>query len=160
MISAQFVALQEENKRRRDECIQLRGILAQRSHSLKAFGVSGNIATMKNDIDRLSIENELAEAFEAQKLVNRQLESELSALTEENNAKLRELNKTIDDLRDERNSLQDILHEQIRACPEGKEAEHEFENGGVATSQTQQNVAYLLHEIRINAAAYAEVLVS
>lgn len=116
---------------------------------------------MKNDIDRINIENELAEAFEAQKSVNRQLESELSAITEENNAKLRELNKTIDDLRSERNNLQEILHDQIRAGPEGKEDEMELENGGnsFTLSQTQQNMAYLLMEIKANAAAYAELLV-
>lgn len=63
--SAQYVALQDENKRRRDECIQLRAILAQQSQSLRTLG-SGGIRN-ENGMN----EGEIIEAFQAQKLVNR-----------------------------------------------------------------------------------------
>lgn len=43
----------------------------------------------------------------------RQLESELSALTEENNLRLTELNKTIDTLRSDRDKLQEIIYEKV-----------------------------------------------
>lgn len=55
--SAQFEALIDENTRRRDECIQLRTILADRSQTLKL--------STGND------EHDLSEALQAQKLVNR-----------------------------------------------------------------------------------------
>lgn len=65
---AQYIALQEENKRRRDECIQLKGVLAHQSQSLRDLG-STNV---KNDSDRIIHDNaELMDAFNAQKLVNR-----------------------------------------------------------------------------------------
>lgn len=62
---AQYVALQDENKRRRDECIQLRAILAQQSQSLRTLGSTG--VRNENGMN----EGEMIEAFQAQKLVNR-----------------------------------------------------------------------------------------
>lgn len=64
-ISAQYVAMQDENKRRRDECIQLRAILAQQSQSLRSLGSTG----IRNESGMN--EGEIIEAFQAQKLVNR-----------------------------------------------------------------------------------------
>lgn len=65
---AQYIALQEENKRRRDEYIQLKSVLAQQSQSLRDLGST----TLKNDTDRIIHDNaELMEVFNAQKLVNR-----------------------------------------------------------------------------------------
>uniref|UniRef100_A0A1B0CB62 Myosin class i heavy chain n=2 Tax=Lutzomyia longipalpis TaxID=7200 RepID=A0A1B0CB62_LUTLO len=81
-MEAQYDALQEELKRRRDECVQLKVVLAEQSQSLRTLGGTA----MRNGTDRVQDGNELIEAFQAQKLVNRQLESELTALTEENNA--------------------------------------------------------------------------
>lgn len=63
---AQYVALQDEHKRRRDECIQLRAILAQQSQSLRTLG-----STSLPNTDRIHDEVEMFEAFQAQKLVNR-----------------------------------------------------------------------------------------
>lgn len=57
--SAQFEALIDENKRRRDECIQLKAILADRSQ----------LTTMKH-LDE-NDDNDLTEALQAQKFVNR-----------------------------------------------------------------------------------------
>lgn len=66
-IIAQYVALQEEHKRRRDECIQLRAILAQQSQSIRSLGS----ANVRADTERIHEDGELIEAFQAQKLVNR-----------------------------------------------------------------------------------------
>lgn len=60
IISAQFMALEDENQRRREECVQLRTILAERSQS--------NMASIKT-FD--SNDDDLNEALQAQKLVNR-----------------------------------------------------------------------------------------
>lgn len=143
------MALEEENKRRRDECIQLRCILAQRNNTVH----TNNVPTSANRSTDSSYDNELVQAFEAQKLVNRQLEAELTALTEESNAKMIDLNANIDELRNDRNKLEEILHNQIELQTNGKmKDENPIEN--------QQTVDYLLHEIRTNTAAYAEILVN
>lgn len=142
IIKAQYVALQEENKRRRDECIQLRAILAQQSQSLRSLG----LANVKNDVERFHDEGELFEAFQAQKLVNRQLESELSALTEENNAKLKELSKSIDELRNERNKLHDIIHEKMK-----------IKDQDVTIDSLKQNDLYLRYELEKSITSYADL---
>lgn len=157
-LSAQFIALEEENKRRRDECIQLRSILAQRSHASpnKMNGITNNI---DHSDDHSLQESELLQAFEAQKVVNRQLESELTALTEENNMRILDMSSEIDELRSERNQIQEIMHNQIRST----EFPEEFHSINTAdnslTSQKQQNIDYLMSEIRSITAAYAQVLV-
>lgn len=67
ILLAQYVALQEENKRRRDECIQLRAILAQQSQSLRTLGST----SIRSEGGHVHDEGEIIEAFQAQKLVNR-----------------------------------------------------------------------------------------
>lgn len=64
-IVAQFMALEEENIRRRDECIQLRAILADRSQGIKSMNMSSLRPSEVND------DHDLNDALQAQKLVNR-----------------------------------------------------------------------------------------
>lgn len=116
---------------------------------------------MANNIDHSDDhqlqESELLQAFEAQKVVNRQLESELTALTEENNARILTLNQEIDELRNERNQFQETMHNQIRST-EILEEYHSI-NASDSTTQKQQNIDYLMREIKSISAAYAQVLV-
>lgn len=152
-IEAQFLELEEENKRRREECIQLRSILAQRSQaannpSMNSMGGSSLTLDMLH-------ENELMQAFKAQKHVNRQLESELTSLTEEHSARIYEVNLAIDKLRNERDNLYEILHEQVRMNSLNDQL-----NDDEIELKNQQNVQYLLHEITMHAALYAEAMVS
>lgn len=158
--TAQFVALEAENKRRRDECIQLRSILAQRSHtSPNKMSQNGN--NIDHSDDTMLHESELQQAFEAQKMVNRKLESELTAITDEKDAKIFDLGTEIDELRAERNQLQEILHNQIRTM-DGSNETHSLQNGNSLTSITEskhQSIDYLMHEIKSISAAYAQVLV-
>ncbi|XP_059615279.1 unconventional myosin-Va isoform X2 [Phlebotomus argentipes] len=135
-LEAHYEALQEELKRRRDECVQLKVVLAEQSQSLRSLGGT----TMKNGSERVHDGSELLEAFQAQKLVNRQLESELTALTEENNAKLAELSHQNDDLRSEKNKLQAIVEEALA--------------GGDATNA--QTVVFLKHELEKTVVDYVE----
>lgn len=146
----QFIALEEENKRRLDECIQLRSILAQRSQAANNFSLNSMGSSLALDLH----ENELMQAFQAQKHVNRQLESELTALNEENSARIYELNQAIDEQRTEKGILQEILHDQIRmnslpdqVCDVETQLKH------------QQNIQYLLHEVETGASNYAETVV-
>lgn len=149
--------MEEENKRRRDECIQLRSILAQRSHGSpnKMSGIGNNI---DHSDDHQLQESELLQAFEAQKVVNRQLESELTALTEENNSKMFDLNREIDELRNERNQFQQIMHNQIRTDL-SDDNYHSSQDDGLSVHK-QQNIDYLMGEIKSISASYAQVLVS
>lgn len=155
---AQFVALEEENKRRRDECIQLRSILAQRTHGSpnKMNGITNN---GDHPEDTMLHESELLQAFEAQKVVNRQLESELTAFTEENNTKILDLNHEIDELRSERNKFQEILHNQIRSMDSTENSDNSSTQENNTSTQKQQNIDYLMREIKSISAAYAQVLV-
>lgn len=74
----------------------------------------------------------------------RQLESELSALTEENNLRLTELNKTIDDLRGDRDKLQEIIYEKV------------IQNEDTSVDILQQTVAYLRYELEKVLTTYSE----
>lgn len=110
-LEAQYQTVIHELERSREECVQLKSILAQQSESLRSLTQHSSVRG--GDSDRVYDENELVEAFQAQKLVNKQLELELKALTEEQNAKLVELHKQIDDLTTEKTRLHGILHEQL-----------------------------------------------
>ncbi|CAL4082348.1 unnamed protein product, partial [Meganyctiphanes norvegica] len=70
----QFEALQDELDRRREECIQLKTVLANRSHDMHSFTKS----SYGKDVDIVNEDGELAVAYQTQKQVNRQLEEELS----------------------------------------------------------------------------------
>ncbi|GIZ04248.1 putative myosin class i heavy chain, partial [Caerostris extrusa] len=95
----QFEALQEELERRREECIQLRTILADRNLPLQMSNRSG--AELINE------DGELLMAFETQKVLIRQLEAEIQA--EKGNAE-----KMEKELRDELQRLQDDNDRQQR----------------------------------------------
>jgi myosin V len=104
-MEAQYEAMIEELKRRRDECIQLRTILSQQSQSLSNHNSSVSLKSYEG--------NELADALQAQRNANKQLEEELQALTEMHKMKLIELTKEIDNLRNEKQQLEDIFHEKL-----------------------------------------------
>lgn len=95
----------------------------------------------------LSIGNEIYE-IRCHKILNckysRQLESELSALTEENNLRLTELNKTIDDLRSDRDKLQEIIYEKV------------IQTDDTNIEVLQQSVSYLRYELEKALTAYSE----
>ncbi|XP_055310995.1 unconventional myosin-Va-like, partial [Sitodiplosis mosellana] len=156
-LEAQFLALEEENRRRRDECIQLRSILAQRSHGSPSK-MNGHANNVDHSDDYTLHESELLQAFEAQKVVNRQLESELTALTEENNSKMLDMSKEIEELRSERNQFQEIMHNQIRSTELSEEYHSIISQDNNSAVQKQQNVDYLMAEIKSISAAYTQVL--
>ncbi|XP_040174093.1 unconventional myosin-Va isoform X4 [Anopheles arabiensis] len=142
-MDAQYGALQEELKRRREECISLKAVLAQQSQSLRSLGQTANGAETSL---RIHDEGELMEAFQAQKLVNRQLESELRAITDANNETLVENNRIIDGLRTENGELQAILQQRVEQV--GEEVDLET---------VRQNEQYLRHELKKSTAAYVEL---
>lgn len=82
-----------------------------------------------------------------------QLETELTAITEENNAKFIDLNKDIDGLKEENTKLHQIMHDQIAAASD-------VTSSADSSLQNNQNVAYLLNEMETNAVAFADTLVN
>lgn len=74
-----------------------------------------------------------------------QLESELTALTEESNARLTELSKTIDDIRADHNRLEEILQAQLKPTDTN------------SIEVLQQNEMYLRHELQKSLSAYTEL---
>lgn len=113
-LDAQYKAMVEESKRRRDECIQLRSILSQQSQN---HGDHREISYRQYE------GNEMMEVLQAQKSANKQLESELQALTEEHNKRLTEFMKEVDALRNEKCMLESLLQDdgQGEAKSESKE---------------------------------------
>lgn len=139
----QYQTVIDELMRSREECIQLKTILAQQSQSLKSFGPTSGVASMN---ERTYDENELADAFQAQKLVNKQLELELKALTEEQTAKLTDLHRQIDNLMAEKNVLQNLMHEQL----------DNIDENGIDTDIHKQN-NILRYELQKSAEDYIEL---
>lgn len=76
----------------------------------------------------------------------RQLESELTALTEESNARLTELSKTIDDIKADRSRLEEIFQQQLKPPEEQTNIE-----------VLQQNEMYLRYELHKAMNAYTEL---
>lgn len=140
-LEAQQSALQEELRRRRDECIQLKAVLQQQSQSIKSFGIAKPTTVDSNFQENF----ELLEAFQAQKLVNRQLESELNALIEENNTHLAELQGQIEELRSEKAHLQSILHMGVEELDES------------SIESLRQNERYLRYELEKSYMEYTKL---
>lgn len=146
-LDAQYNALQEELKRRREECVQLRGVLAQQSQTLKSFAGQPDF---KNDSNGRNYDNsELLEAFQAQKLANKQLESELTALTEEHNMRFKEMSQLIDNLRNEKCMLESIMQDKMYVEPSNIQSED--------ATVLRQKESYLRMELDKSAAAYVEL---
>ena len=140
-LEAQYQSLLEELKRRRDEIISLKAVLAQQSQSLRSLSQIQNTSNGDMSI-RLQDEAELMEAFQAQKLVNRQLESELRSMTDANNETLGEYKRIIDEMQKENQSLQGILLEKV-------------ENGEENSVETlRQSDHYLRHELQKSTLMY------
>lgn len=108
VLDDQYVALQDELRRRKDESVQLKTVLAEQSQSMRSLNDNASM------LDRFQDYTELLEAFQAQKLVNRQLESELTAITEEHNVALREFSRQLDELSTEKGELLEILSTEMQ----------------------------------------------
>lgn len=154
----QHKSLHDEMKRRREECIQLKILLHQYAFTLKDNKADSNVV-QNYELSHLR-DNELVEAFEAQKVVNRQLESELQALTTENNAHLADLAQQIDELRKENDELYNILHVNMDKVEEYNELQAKsshLTNGVDNSLDLQQSNMYLRHELHKTMQQYARV---
>ncbi|KAM7342647.1 dilute class unconventional myosin isoform 2-T2 [Cochliomyia hominivorax] len=144
-LEAQHNALEEELKRRREECIQLKTVLQQQTQSLKSLG--NDSISLRSSDHSIMQDNELNDAYQAQKLVNKQLELELKALTEENNAHLAELSRQLDELRQENTQLQELLNNGL------DEQNIDTKDSDVL----QQSNRYLKYELKKTLFQYSQV---
>lgn len=145
-LDAQYASVVEESRRRRDECIHLRAILSQQSQTIKTFATHPD----QKDVSLRSYEgNELMEAFQSQKLANRQLESELTALTEEHNMKLTEMMKELENLQNEKCMLESIVQDKLDVDTGSVENGHE-------SLTLRQKESYLRMEVERTASLYVE----
>ncbi|XP_017087770.2 unconventional myosin-Va isoform X3 [Drosophila bipectinata] len=136
-LNAQHAALQEEVRRRREECIQLKAVLLQQSQSMRSLEPE-SLQLRGNDV------NELMEAFHSQKLINRQLESELKAITEEHNSKLVEMTQDIERLNNEKEELQKVIFESIDEPEESANMEALRQNDRYLRRELQKAVSQYL----------------
>lgn len=139
-LNAQYATLVEELKRRRDECIQLRSILSQQSQTIRSFASQPD--SKEVSLSRNYEGNELMDAFQSQKLANKQLETELTALTEEHNMKLTEMMREVDNLRNEKCIFESIIQDKL-----------DVENG-LDASTLKQKESYLRLELEKSASAF------
>ncbi|XP_065350238.1 unconventional myosin-Va isoform X2 [Cloeon dipterum] len=119
-LSRQTDALTEELVRRREECIQLRCVLASQTQTLE-YG---------NEKELINEDGELVMALEAQKKINRQLENELQAQLKRHEQREIEWRVEEERLREENAAQQRILAL------------------GLSESPQSQAEAYMQHEIK------------
>lgn len=119
-LSRQTDALTEELIRRREECIQLRCVLATQTQHLE----------YANESELINEDGELVMALESQKKINRQLEDELQLQRKRSETSEAEWRSEEERLRDENSQQQRILALGLSESPQ---------------SQTE---AYMQHEIR------------
>lgn len=141
-LEAQYASVVEESRRRRDECIQLKSILSQQLQMVRAIDESSDPEKRLRGFE----ENELMVALQAQKLANKQLESELTALTEEHNMRLTKMTVEMDLLRSEKKRLESIVQEKLE--------KHGVDDKMVDVETLIQKESYLRLEIEKSAAAY------
>lgn len=144
-LEIQHNTLEEELKRRREECIQLKSVLQQQTQSLKSLG--NDSLSLRSSDQNFVQDNELNEAYQAQKLVNKQLECELKALTEENNAHFAELSRQLEELRKENIQLQEVFNNGL----------DELNIDTKDADALQQSNRYLKYELKKTLFQYSQV---
>ncbi|XP_067139175.1 unconventional myosin-Va-like isoform X3 [Centruroides vittatus] len=115
-IMDQFESLQEELERRREECLQLRTILANQSLDIKT--VTRN--AYNDNVELINEDGELLMAFETQKKLIRQLENELQAEKVKGHSIEQELRHEIKKLREDNERQQKLLSQNLKKSPQAQ----------------------------------------
>ncbi|XP_062613392.1 unconventional myosin-Va-like isoform X4 [Saccostrea cucullata] len=103
----QFTAMADELDRRREECLQLRAMLAEKSittHAIAKESYGGNDDLVNED-------NELALAYRTQKELNRLLENQLQKTEKDIKKKEEKLKREIKELKTENEAAQKIINQ-------------------------------------------------
>ncbi|XP_069102080.1 LOW QUALITY PROTEIN: unconventional myosin-Va-like [Argopecten irradians] len=112
----QFEAMTDELERRREECLQLRAMMAERSITTHEIAKQsyGGIDSIVNE------DNELAMAYRTQKELNRLLENQLQKTEKDGKKKEEELRKEIRHLKKDNEEQQKVITQNISLSPEAK----------------------------------------
>ncbi|XP_042909749.1 unconventional myosin-Va isoform X2 [Parasteatoda tepidariorum] len=105
----QFEVMQEELERRREECIQLRTILADRNLPLPIGG--GEV---------INEDGELLMAFETQKIIIRQQEAEIQSVKSESQKVEKELRHELQKLQEDNERQQKLLSQNLKKTPQAQ----------------------------------------
>ncbi|XP_052787158.1 unconventional myosin-Va-like isoform X2 [Mya arenaria] len=112
----QFEAQADELERRREECLQLRALLAEKSistHSIAKQSYNGQEEIVNED-------NELTMAYKSQRDIIRLLEQQLQNTEKELNAKTSEYKKEITDLKKENEKQNQLIQKSLSLTSEAK----------------------------------------
>ncbi|KAK3604422.1 hypothetical protein CHS0354_008749 [Potamilus streckersoni] len=112
----QFEAMADELERRREECIQLRSHLAERSISSHAIAKE----YYSGSDDRVNEDNELAMAYQTQRDLNRLLENQLQKTEKELKRKEVEYTKELNELKKDNDRHQKIIEKSLNLSPDAK----------------------------------------
>ncbi|XP_076679320.1 dilute class unconventional myosin isoform X2 [Andrena cerasifolii] len=134
-IMGQFDALQEELARRREECIQLHSVLADKTRGMKSLG-----SNYGRDVDIINEDGELVQAFETQKTINSRLKTKRKASREQLEDEIQMKEKEWRAQRDEWRAEIDRLQEEI-------EKQQKLLSVNLSKSPQTQTEAFMQHEI-------------
>ncbi|ELT88116.1 hypothetical protein CAPTEDRAFT_225225 [Capitella teleta] len=112
----QFEAMADELARRREECIQLRTLLASRSRTTDALA-SENYG---GDPNLVNEDGELEMAYRTQKDLNKLLENELQRVQKCSEVKEKELRIQLDELKKDSNRQQKLISQNLTMTPEAR----------------------------------------
>ena len=112
----QFEAMTDELERRREECLQLRAMMAEKSittHAIAKESYGGNDNIVNED-------DELSMAYRTQKELNRLLENQLQKTEKDSKKKDASLKKQLKSLKEENEKQQKIIQQNLQLGPEAK----------------------------------------
>ncbi|XP_052692333.1 unconventional myosin-Va-like isoform X3 [Crassostrea angulata] len=135
----QFTAMSDELERRREECLQLRAMLAEKSITTHAIAKEsyGGMDDIVNE------DNELALAYRTQKELNRLLENQLQKTEKDAKKKEDKLKREIRDLKHENEAAQKVINQYnsiTRNLQLGPEAKIEATMQHEITRLTSENL--------------------
>ncbi|KAM7314396.1 unconventional myosin-Va [Ixodes scapularis] len=112
-----YESIQDELERRREECLQLRAVLANQSEDLKSVVA---LDSYRGNMDRLNEDGELLMAFETQKKLIRQLEAELQTEKVRMQSMEHEFRDEIKKLQEDNDRQQKLISQNLKKTPQAQ----------------------------------------
>lgn len=112
-----YECIQDELERRREECLQLRAVLANQSEDLKSVVA---LDSYRGNLDLVNEDGELLMAFETQKKLIRQLEAELQSEKVRMHSMEHEFRDEIKKLQEDNDRQQKLLSQNLKKTPQAQ----------------------------------------
>lgn len=116
-LMAHYESIQDELERRREECLQLRAVLANQNEDLKSVVA---LDSYRGNLDLVNEDGELLMAFETQKKLIRQLEAELQTEKVRMHTMEHEFRDEIRKLQDDNDRQQKLLSQNLKKSPQAQ----------------------------------------